>query len=72
MIFLGLQGTIDWAVQVPNSIGAKVTNASPGIAFATVGLIIGILVVARPVEYETPFEDRDNPLRRFSTKGMEE
>ena len=54
MIFLGLQGSFDWAVQAPNSIGAKLTNASPGIVFATVGMLIGILVVVqKPVNYTT-------------------
>jgi hypothetical protein len=54
MIFWGLQGSFDWAFQAPNSIGAKLTNASPGIVFATVGMLIGILaVVQKPVNYST-------------------
>jgi hypothetical protein len=54
MIFFGLQGSFDWAVQAPNSVGAKLTNASPGIVFATVGMFIGVLVVVqKPVNYST-------------------
>ena len=54
MIFAGLQGSFDWAVQAPNSIGAKLTNASPGIVFATIGMLIGLLtVMQRPVNYNT-------------------
>jgi hypothetical protein len=54
MIFFGLQGSFNWAVEAPHSIGAKLTNASPGIVFATVGMLIGILVVVQqPVSYST-------------------
>jgi len=54
MIFLGLQGSFTWAVEAPNSIGAKLTNASPGIVFATIGMIIGFVVVLqKPVNYRT-------------------
>jgi len=58
MIFLGLQGSFDWAVQAPNSVGAKLTNASPGIVFATVGMFIGVFVILqRPVNYSTGTSD---------------
>ena len=40
MLFMGLEGSFDWAVSAPNTVGAKLTNASPGIVFAAVGLII--------------------------------
>ena len=57
MVFKGLQGSFNWAFQAPASIGAKLTNASPGIVFATIGLIIGFVVVSRrPVNYETTDE----------------
>jgi hypothetical protein len=54
MIFLGLSGSLNWAIEAPHSIGAKLTNASPGIVFATIGMIIGfIAVLQKPVNYET-------------------
>ncbi|MDO8065565.1 hypothetical protein [Janthinobacterium sp. SUN206] len=54
MVFLGLQGSFGWAIEAPNSIGAKLTNASPGIVFATIGLILGFIVaVQRPLTYRT-------------------
>jgi hypothetical protein len=54
MVFMGLQGSFNWAVEVPNSIGAKLTNASPGIIFATVGLFISFFVILqKPVNYRT-------------------
>jgi hypothetical protein len=37
MAFRGLEGSFNRAVEVPHSIGAKLTNASPGIVFATSG-----------------------------------
>lgn len=52
MIFAGLQGSFNWAVEAPNSVGAKLTNASPGIVFATVGLVLGfVVVIQKPVSY---------------------
>jgi hypothetical protein len=77
MVFLGLQGSFNWAVEAPNSIGAKLTNASPGIVFATVGLIIAFVVVMqKPVNYDTEEDgqsitlggDRPRPKRRI--RGM--
>jgi hypothetical protein len=54
MVFMGLEGSFNWAVEAPNSIGAKLTNASPGIVFATVGMIIGFVVILqKPVNYRT-------------------
>ena len=54
MVFLGLEGSFNWAVEIPHSIGAKLTNASPGIVFATVGLILGFIVIRQlPVNYST-------------------
>lgn len=61
MIFAGLQGSFNWAVEVPNSIGAKMTNASPGIVFATIGLILGFVVaIQKPVTYST--DDQKNSI----------
>ena len=54
MVFMGLEGSFNWAIEAPNSIGAKLTNASPGIVFATVGMIIGFVVILqKPVNYQT-------------------
>jgi hypothetical protein len=54
MIFAGLQGSFDWAVGSPSTLTAKLTNASPGIVFATVGMILGfVVVVQKPVNYRT-------------------
>jgi hypothetical protein len=52
MVFMGLQGSFN--VNAPASIGAKITNACPGIMFATAGMPIGFFVVTRsPVGYRT-------------------
>jgi hypothetical protein len=54
MVFKGLTGSFNWAVEAPHSIGAKLTNASPGIVFATIGLVLAVVVVLqRPVNYRT-------------------
>src|SRR5947199_8053667 len=54
MTFMGLQGSFAWAIEAPTSVGAKLTNASPGIVFATVGMIIGFVVILqKPVSYRT-------------------
>jgi hypothetical protein len=54
MVFYGLEGSFNWAIEAPNSIGAKLTNASPGIEFATSGMLITLLVIMqRPVSYRT-------------------
>ena len=45
MVFQGLQGSFNWAVEAPHSIAAKLTNASPGIVFATIGLVIAFVVL---------------------------
>ena len=58
MTFKGLQGSFNWAIQAPHSIGAKMTNASPGIVFATIGMILGIVILTRrPVNYIMGAED---------------
>lgn len=54
MIFEGLSGTFDWAVEAPKTISSKLTNASPGIGFAVVGMIIAFIVILqKPVSYKT-------------------
>jgi hypothetical protein len=54
MVFMGLQGSFNWAFEAPNSIVAKLTNASPGIVFASVGMVIGFVVILqKPVSYDT-------------------
>jgi hypothetical protein len=45
MVFAGLQGSFDWAVEAPHTLTAKLTNASPGIVFATIGMILSFVVV---------------------------
>lgn len=52
MLFMGLEGSFDWAVEAPKTVGAKMTNASPGMVFATAGLMIATVVITRkPVTY---------------------
>jgi hypothetical protein len=64
MIFFGLQGSFDWAIQAPSSVGAKLTNASPGIVFATVGMFIGLFVILqKPVNYRTGTSNLCDPSR---------
>jgi hypothetical protein len=54
MVFAGLQGPSDWAVAGPHTINAKLTNAFPGIVFATIGMILGFVVVLqKPVSFQT-------------------
>jgi hypothetical protein len=76
MTFLGLQGSFNWAVEVPLSITAKLTNASPGIIFATAGLLLGfITILQKPVNYETTDSgnsitvDLSKPRRRWSDRS---
>jgi hypothetical protein len=58
MTFRGLQGSFNWAIEAPHSIGARMTNASPGIVFATIGLILGIVILKLPpVNYIMGSED---------------
>jgi hypothetical protein len=54
MTFKGLTGSFNWAFEAPHSIGAKLTNASPGIIFATIGFLLGFTVTLQnPLRYET-------------------
>lgn len=60
MVFKGLTGSFNWAIEAPNSIGAKLTNASPGIVFATIGLVLAVVVVLqKPVNFRTGGSDGD-------------
>jgi len=68
MVFRGLEGSFNWAVEVPHTLGAKLTNASPGIIFATVGLLFGFAVVfQKPVNYDT---GRSSILGKFNDRGV--
>ena len=50
----GLQGSSNWAVAGPHTISAKLTKASSGIVFATIGMILGIVVVLqKAVSFQT-------------------
>lgn len=63
MAFIGLEVTFDWAFEAPKSVGAKLTNASPGIIFATIGLILGFVVVLqKPVDYQIGYDDSKDSL----------
>jgi hypothetical protein len=54
MVFAGLQGSFNWAVESPHTISSKLTNASPGIGFAMVGMIVAFIVILqKPVNYKT-------------------
>jgi hypothetical protein len=46
MVFLGLQGSIDLGLKVL-TINAKLVNASPGIVFATIGVILCCVILNR-------------------------
>lgn len=54
MVFAGLQGSFDWAVEAPHTVSAKLTNASPGIIFATIGMVLCFVVVLqKPIRLQT-------------------
>jgi hypothetical protein len=54
MVFAGLQGSFDWAVEAPHTVSAKLTNASPGIIFATIGMVLGfVVVIQKPIRFQT-------------------
>lgn len=58
MICLGLTGVISFSVGASSAISAKLTNASPGIVFATSGLILALAVVVQsPVNFEVERPD---------------
>ena len=55
MVFAGVQGSFNWAVEAPSTISAKLTNASLGIVFATIGMILGVVVfLQKPVACQAP------------------
>lgn len=71
MVFFGLEGSFNWAVEAPATIAAKITNASPGIIFATVGLFIAIIVVIqRPVNYSTRDSGPSDELDEDDPRGL--
>lgn len=65
MIFMGLQGTISLDMNTTNALSAKLTNASPGIIFAVVGVVLAFIVIIQsPVNYSTGQAMTDPPRRR--------
>jgi hypothetical protein len=44
MVFLGLQGSIDLGFQVV-ALNARLVNASPGIVFATIGVVLCCVIL---------------------------
>ena len=53
MVFAGFQGSLNWVVEAPQTMSAKLTNASPGIVFATIGMILGFVVfLQKPVRFQ--------------------
>jgi hypothetical protein len=59
MTFKGLTGSFNWAFEAPHSLGAKLTNASPGIVFATIGFLLGFTVtLQKPLRFETEGDHR--------------
>ncbi len=66
MVFRGLQGTFNWAVESPHTLSSKLTNASPGIGFAMVGMIITFIVILqKPVNYTTDSGDEAGKFLRY-------
>jgi hypothetical protein len=52
MVFAGFQGSLNWVVEAPQTMIAKLTNASPGIVFVTIGMILGFVVFLKPVRFQ--------------------
>jgi hypothetical protein len=58
MLFKGLDGSFNWTFDAPNTLRTKLTNASPGIGFALIGMIIGFVVLSRkPMTYVMDEDD---------------
>lgn len=54
MEFHGLQGSFNWAVDAPHAVGAKLTNAPPGIVYGTIGMLLCIVsVLNNSVKFQT-------------------
>jgi len=68
MTFLGLEGSFNWAFEKADTISAKLTNASPGIVFATVGLILGLISILKgPVNYNIGSDVLDSQSMRLGS-----
>ena len=50
MVFLGLKGSINLNVQVA-AVNTRLVNASPGIVFATLGMILCFVLLAQQPYY---------------------
>ena len=49
MVFLMPQGTpFDWIIQIPHT-SAKITNASSGVVFATMGMLLALAAATRKI-----------------------
>jgi hypothetical protein len=67
MVFLGLQGSINWTMYVVGSVNAQLSNASPGIVFATIGLILVCVLLSQgPPTSPTPVRVGNASYRRSS------
>jgi len=53
-VFMGLQGSFDWAFTAPSDLGAKLTNASPGVILLVAGFFLAWRIgIQRPVNFRT-------------------
>lgn len=69
MLFMGLEGSFDWAFSAPTEIEAKLTNASPGIVIATIGFILTWRIATlKPVNFETSDGGDDQDGSRAAIK----
>ena len=48
MVFAGLHGSFDCGFEAPHAITVKLTNASPGIVFVTIGMILVVVALLLP------------------------
>jgi hypothetical protein len=48
MVFAGLHGSFDCGFEAPHVINVKLTNASPGIVFVTIGMILVLVALSLP------------------------
>jgi hypothetical protein len=48
MVFAGLHGSFDCGFEAPHVINVKLTNASPGIVFVTIGMILVVVALLLP------------------------
>lgn len=48
MVFTGLHGSFDCGFEASHAITVKLTNASPGIVFVTIGMILVVVALLLP------------------------